>query len=241
MNEFTKWFELRVTAEKPDGESIMDRLFRRLDGAYPNKWRSNFPTTDAIDNWKTSWAEAFEEEKITLCEIGAGIKVCRKTIDWPPSCSEFIKACRPSADSLKAYYEAVAGVQARNAGKMGVWSHPAIFWAATPLAFDLCNQTFSQIKMRWEAAYNYQMERAEWEPIPQVALALPAPGRAELSRENAAKMLSDLGASGVLKTRNEDTAWYRKILDRIKRGDKTVSMIQRQFAEQAATAHGYKQ
>jgi hypothetical protein len=236
LNQFSKWFEVHPKL----GISMMDHLYNRLDGAYPHKWRSNFANETAIDNWRVSWAEAFEDEKISLTEIANGLKACRTKFEWPPSCAEFIGACRPVADALKAYYEAVAGVQARSTGKMGVWSHPAIYWAAAPLAFDLGNQTFSQIKARWEAAYDLQMERAEWEPIPQVALALPAPGRAELSRENAAKMLSDLGASGVLKARNEDTAWYRKILDRIKRGDKTVSMIQRQFAEQAAAAHGYR-
>ena len=240
MNEFTKWFELKITEEKPEGESVMDRLFRRLDGAYPNKWRANFPTPDAIDNWRISWAETFEDEKITLEEIAKGLKYCKTKLEWPPSCSEFIKACRPAADSLKAYYEAIAGVQARNSGKAGDWSHPAIYWAAMPLSYDLGQQTYSQIKARWESAYDLQMERGEWPPIPAPTLALPAPGKSELSREKAKNMLEQLGASGILKTSSEHTLWYRKILQRIKDGDKTVTLIQRAFAQDAAKAHGYK-
>ncbi len=239
MNEYTKWFELIATKEKPDGESIMDRLFRRLDGAYPNKWRSNFPTPDAIDNWKTSWAEAFEEEKITLQEIAMGIKNCRKKLDWPPSCAEFIKACRPASDSLKAYYEAIAGIQARNSGKMGVWSNPAIYWASASLAFDLGNQTFSQIKARWESAYELQMERGEWPEIPKPMIALPAPGKSEMSRSNAKNMIDQIGASGILNANKEFTLWYRKILQRVKDSDKTVTQYQKNEAEIAAKAHGY--
>lgn len=243
MNEYTKWFELIATKEKPAGESIMDRLFRRLDGAYPNKWRSNFPTPDAIDNWKTSWAEAFEEEKISLDEIAKGIKVCRAKIDWPPSCSEFLKACRPASDYLKAYYEAIAGIQSRNKGEVGVWSHPAIFWAAMPLSFDLGSQTFSQMKSRWESAYNYQMERGEWEPIPKPdpsVLALPAPDNARRSKENSTKVIEQINSSGLLSIKKEHTLWYRKILQRVKDGDKTVTQYMRSEAEKGAKAHGYK-
>ncbi|MBX9901446.1 MAG: hypothetical protein K2Y28_11750 [Burkholderiaceae bacterium] len=237
INQFSKWFELHPKL----GISMMDHLYNRLDGAYPHKWRSNFKDETAIDNWRISWAESFEEEKISLQEVANGLKVCRTKFDWPPSCAEFIKACRPVADSMKAYYEAVNGVQARAKGEMGIWSHPAIYWAAMPLSFDLGNQTYSQIKIRWEAAYNEQMDRGEWADIPQPALALPAPGRAQLSRENATKMLNQLGASGVLKkTNGNDTWWYRKILVRIESGDKTVTLIQRRFAEEAAAAHGYR-
>ena len=234
--QFSKWFEIHPKL----GISMMDHLYNRLDGLYPHKWRSNFADQTAIDNWQTSWAEAFEDEKITLQEIAKGLKACKTKFDWPPGCSEFIKACRPAADSLKAYYEAIAGVQERNAGKMGVWSHPAIYWAAMPLSYDLGQQTYSQVKARWESAYDLQMERGEWPPIPAPTLALPAPGKSELSREKAKNMLEQLGASGILKTSSEHTLWYRKILQRIKDGDKTVTLIQRTFATDAAKLHGYK-
>lgn len=242
INQFSKWFEIHPKL----GISMMDHLYNRLDGAYPHKWRSNFKDEIAIDNWRISWAEAFEEEKISLQEVAAGLKACRIKFDWPPSCAEFIKACRPVADSLKAYYEAVNGVQARAKGEMGIWSHPSVYWAAAPLAFDLASQTYSQIKNRWDAAYNEQLERREWADIPQPAipknvLALAAPEKAQLSRENATKILDQLGASSVLKKANSnDTWWYRKILARIEAGDKSVTLIQRRFAQEAAAAHGYR-
>lgn len=235
-NPFNAWFEQH---EKLGGKSLMDHLYNRLDGAYPHKWRSNFPGPEAIDNWKCSWAEAFEEEGITPTHVKAGLKACRSKYDWPPSCAEFIKACKPSADTTKAYYEAVYGLQARLKGNMGEWSHPAVYWAASSMAFDIANQTYSQIKDRWELVLAEQMGRNEWSDIPQPMIALPAPGKTELSKEKAKAMLDQLGASDILKPKAEHTFWYRDILAREKKGDKTLPMIQRRFAHEAAEAHGY--
>ncbi len=240
MNQYTKWFEIHTSAGKPNGESAMDRLYNRLDGAYPNKWRANFPSPEAIENWQVSWAEAFEEEQITFLEVATGIKYCRKNLAWPPSCSEFIQACRPSINPLIAYYEAVAGCQARSRGEIGTWSHPAIFWAAAPLSYDLLNQSYSQIKTRWESAFEAQMKMEKWEIIEKPKVALPPPSKSKTANHEAARTLKDIGASELLKPNKSDTRWYRLILERLKAGDKTVSMIQRRFAEEAAREHGYQ-
>lgn len=214
----------------------MDHLFNRLDGAYPHKWRSAFPTQQAIDNWCVSWAEEFEDSGIVPADIKAGLKACRTKYDWPPSCAEFIKACRPSVDFLVAYYEAVSGVAARKNGEMGAWSHPAVYWAAVPLAFDLGQQTYSQMKTRWEQALTEQMARGEWAAIPAPMLALPEPGKTELSREKAAQLAKEYGAEGVAKTATSKTDhkhWAKKIKARQKRGDKSLTLIQIKFADEA--------
>lgn len=229
---YSRWFEVHPKL----GISMVDHLFNRLDGAYPHKWRSAFPNQDAIDNWAESWVEAFEEEGILPDHIKTGLKAVRTRYEWPPSCAEFIKACKPSVDPLVSYYEAVSGSQARSKGEMGVWSHPAVYWAAMPLAFDLGTQTYSQIKTRWERALATQMEKDEWEPIPQPMLALPAPGKSALSREKAAQMIDELGAAGVIKTANTATdhlRWSKLIMDRLSKKDKFLTMTQINFAKEA--------
>ena len=248
------WFEVHPGL----GISMMDHLFNRLDGAYPHKWRSNFPTQQAISNWCESWAEEFDDSGITPNDIKAGIKACRTRYDWPPSCAEFIKACKPAIDPLVAYYEAVAGVQARQAGETGLWSHAAIFWAAMPLAFDLANQTFSQVRTRWERALAEQMARGEWAPIPPPALALPGPGetprREPLLRARAAELtrvllaeqggaVADVADVGDGCTHIEATAaherhidhlgWARKIIERERRGDRSVTAFLLRCAREA--------
>lgn len=215
----------------------MEHLFSRLDGMYPIRWKSAFPSQDAIDNWMVAWAEAFEEEHVSPEMIRGGLKACRSKYDWPPSCSEFLKACKPSVDPMVAYYEAITGIQARSRGEMGKWSHPAVYWAAMPLSFDLGSQTFSQMKGRWEQAFNEQMARNEWAEIPLPMIALPAPGKSQLSREKATEMVAELGLK-LQKTNH--TLWYRNILDRHARGDKTLTMVQINFAKEAVRNHGVK-
>lgn len=222
---YSQWFEPHEAL----GISLMDHLFNRLDGAYPNKWRANFANQQAIDNWMESWVEAFEEEGITPAMVRDGLRVIRRRCDWPPSCAEFIKACKPAVDPMVAYYEAVAGVQARASGEHGTWSHPAIYWAAMPMAFELKEQTYSQVKVRWERALESQMNRGTWEPIPPPMVALPAPGKGQLSREKAEQMLKEVEAAGVVKRAGDGIdhkRWAKQILEREKRGDKSLTAYQ---------------
>ena len=212
----------------------MDHLYARLDGLYPQKWRANFAGPEQIENWQVAWAEAFEEEGITPIDIKAGLKACRTRYDWPPSCAEFIKACKPSIDPTVAYYEAIAGVQARKAGEHGKWSHPAVYWAAMPLSFDLGSLTYSQMKGRWEKALFDEMEKSEWEAIPAQMVALPALGKGDLSREKAKEMLAQIGASSMLsQTGRDEKRWAKKILRRDVDGDRSLSALQIRFAKEA--------
>src|SRR6266404_5603808 len=123
--------------------SPIDWLFGELYGMYGNqfldKFRSGHIVDDVdtgIENMKIVWTEKIRSRHMTMGELKRGLSACDR-VKFPPSWSEFLELCKPSVDPLTAYYEAVAGVQARAAGEMGTWSHPAIYWAAMPLAFDL--------------------------------------------------------------------------------------------------------
>jgi hypothetical protein len=232
----SRWFDVHPKL----GISIIDHLFNRLDGAYPHKWRSAYPDHDSINNWAESWVEAFEDEGISPEDVKRGLKVCRSRYDWPPSCAEFVKACKLTVDPLIGYYEAVEGVQARQRGEQGTWSHPAIYWAAMPLAFDLGTQPYSHIRARWEKALAEQLARREWPAIPASMAALPAPGKAALSKEEAKKMLAKLSACALLRPRSGHSAWYLDILERHKRGDPSLSAAQVNCAQEAARNHGVK-
>lgn len=231
-NPFSKWFDAHPAL---DGKSLMERLFDRLDGAYPHKWRSNFPNAQAIDNWMTSWAEAFEEEGVTPADIKAGLKACRSQYEWPPSCAEFIKACRPSVSPTVAYYEAIKGLSERQKGEMGTWSHPAIYWAAVQVQYELMGQTYSQAKALWERTLQEQMAKKEWPDIPNPLIALPPPGKTHVDLEEATKRIAELHAEGVIKKPNDNDQklWAKKIMKRLEDGDKTLSSIQIQFAKRA--------
>lgn len=223
---YSKWFDPHPRL----GISMIDHLYNRLDGAYPHWWSANFSSQQAIDNWAESWVEAFEDEGITPEDVAVGLRTCRVRYQKPPSCAEFIQACKPSADPVPAYHEAVEGIQARRKGELGAWSHPAIYWAAMLLARDLMTQSYGQVKDRWAATLKAQLARNEWADIPPPAPALPAPGQANLSKEDAARMLRELDALGVNKAAKpgefDHLRWARRIMQRVDAGDKSLHAVQ---------------
>lgn len=227
----TVWFDVHPAL----GITMMEHLFNRLDGAYPHKWRSAFANQQAIANWEESWAEAFEEEGITPELIKAGMKAVRSRCAWPPSCAEFIQACKPSIDFVVAYYEALNGIREREAGEVGEWSHPAIFWAAVKCGtYDLKTNSYSQMKTKWEMTLKAQLALDAWEPIQKPVRQIAGPGKSVTSNDDAKKKMEEMGLTNGFKIDGRDgRQWAFNIKAREKNGDRTLTSIQIQFANQA--------
>lgn len=189
------WLQVRQWPDTDKPLSLMDRLFNRLDGSYPHKWRSAFANEQAIQNWREAWAEAFDEEGLTPDEVKAGIVTCRKLYDWPPSLPEFLKACRPAIDPERAFIEATEQMRMRDAGK-DRWSSPVVYWAAVSLGNDLRNNHYGAISKRWVAALDFAEKRMRSGELPnEVPVrreALPAPGRQSIDAEQAAANIAKL-------------------------------------------------
>lgn len=223
----SRWLDIHPAL----GISMMDHLFNRLDGAYPHKWRSNFPSEQSIANWRESWAEAFEQEQLTPEDVKEGLKACRSRYDWPPSCAEFVKACRPNIDPESAWIEACEALAERQAGGKGAWSHPAIFWAATSMAFEIRSSSFGANQKRWERVLREQVEMGQWEAIPMPAPALPAPDRSGNARSDAKRLLEEISKLRLNDGKNPKR-WAHRILERIANGEK-LPPISMQFAREA--------
>lgn len=205
----SKWL---MPHPKLEGVSLMDHLFNRLNGTYPNKWRANFRDERAIVDWRQAWAEAFDDEGVTPQDVALGIKNCRRMYEWPPSLPEFLKACRPHLEPNVAFFEAVRGMQARIAGKTGDWSHPAIFYAALAVGqYEMMNQSYQQLKARWEKAFGEQLALGQWPEIPPVVGALPAPARTEEGKAQIRKVSSM--ASDALSNGKDHKQWAKRILE----------------------------
>jgi hypothetical protein len=159
--------------------------------------------------------------------------------DWPPTLPEFKKLCRPPLDALAAYYEALRGLEARRKGQMGHWSHPAIYWAACPMTFDLLHQTWASLSGRWDKALHEQLAQGTWQPIPPVAPALPyQPGNANRGTANthASRVLAQLNAHGVslhANSRIDHKRWAKRLLQRAEQGDVNVTPIMLRMAKAA--------
>jgi hypothetical protein len=211
----------------------IQKLFNEMLLAYGKKFTEQWAGADP-ESLQRHWATKLAG--MTGPEMKRGVDKLDSR-DWPPTLPEFIKMCKPSVDPLIAYYEAVAGVQSRSKGEMGTWSHPAIYWAATPMAFDLSNQTYSQIKPRWERALSDQMERGEWEEVKMPLVALPEAAR--FSREEASKRLHEVGAIGMIRgddDRTDHKAWAKIAMDDLKNGGKRFPAITYKMAKEALAA-----
>lgn len=221
------------TSTKPAPITWVESLFARMEAMYGAKFLDMWRGTDAT-LVKDMWAE--EMGKLSTEELKRGFSALM-TRDWPPSLPEYVKMCKPTIDPLVAYYEAVNGTQAREKGEKGSWSHPAIFWAAVQVsAYDLKHSSYSQIKVRWEKALHEEMEKGEWAPVPEPLVALPAPGKSELSREHANKMVNELKATETIKRSSDGVdhlRWARQALEREKRKDSTLPGITIRFAREA--------
>ena len=234
LSTFENQSQWLTAHSKLNGMSLMDHLFNRLNGAYPNKWRANFRDEQAIDDWRHAWAEAFDDERITPSDVALGIKNCRRMYDWPPSLTEFLRACRPHLEPDVAFFEAVRGLQARERGQQGEWSHPAIFFAALAVGqYEMRNEAYQQLKSRWEKALSDQLSLGNWPEVPPVLEALPAPDRTEEGRAQARK-ISAIASGAMAKKGADHKRWAKRILENpksfsdysVKRAKEALSEVQ---------------
>ena len=220
------------SAADPLPRSWVEKMFDKMLLDYGKKFIDQWGGADP-EKLVNHWAQ--EMASYSPQEIKRGLAAMEGR-DWPPTLPEFKKMCRPPVDGAAAYHEAVSGCHARDRGEMGMWSHPAIFWAASRMAFDLKNQTYSSIKGQWERELQAEMDKGAWDEIPAPVAALQPPGKAQLSRAEAAQRLQELGASDVLKAKTDHKLWAKRILKRVANGDRGLSPLQVRFAEEALKA-----
>lgn len=211
------------------GIDMMTLLFNRLDGAYPNVFRANFKSAEAVANWRETWADAFDDEGLSPVDVKSGLKAIRRLYDMPPSLSQFLKACRPdmssSSDPEVLFYRAVAEMTKRRANKPQDWPSCQLFWAAAAIGADLLTHDYRSMSGRWRAALDANAQRKD--AIPEVSpdRALPAP---KMSAADAADRLREIGAT--VKTMDMGTGgklnlkWAYAIADDIASGRRVASL-----------------
>ena len=203
--------------------SAIRHIIREMQMLYGNAFKAKWgdiPLRDMEDFWERKLA-GFSRE-----ELGRGFKALAKQ-KYPPTLPEFMALCRPPVDNVKAYHEAVKGLQERRLGRKGEWSHPAIFWAASRMAFDLLNHTYQQCKARFERELDRELEATTWQEIPEASHALPPPKvDREKAKADAEAALQRIGYQQKKADRG-DTGWIHRNLTRLQEGWKpTVAVRQ---------------
>ncbi len=210
-------------------QAWIEKLFDEMLLTYGKKFSDQWGGIDPR-RMKIHWARKLA--KLTNEEMTRGVTAMR-TKDWPPTLNEFLSMCKPPIDPIHAYYEAVEGLADRDRGNIGKWSHRAIFWTASRLAFELKGQSFSAVKPRWEKALSDEMAKGSWPEIKKPSPSLVAPGKVRSSKEDANRMLKQFRESGILKVDGDHRRWIPKALQRAAAGDKSVPEITVRLAKEA--------
>lgn len=196
-----------------DGTDDAEIAWRSHTWSHPSDQFKASPLRELRQSWSQKQAG------LTEGEVRQALVACLAR-DWPPTLPEFLRMCRPWLDPEVAHGIAVAGMAARRRGEdaMGVWPHPAVYWAAVAVGtHDLLSLTFGAIRTRWEAALREQRARGQWEPIPAPAPALPAlpaPGATVTTNAEGARKAEALAAQAIEPEgkRRDPKAWAQRIL-----------------------------
>lgn len=190
----------------------IERLFQRMEDRFGDLWANRYGSFPR-ERVKRTWAEDLAD--MTPEEVARGVDAS-KACKFPPTLPEFRSLCRPPIDFEEAFHEAVQQMHLRESGA-DKWSHPAIFWsAATVGSFDLRNCSWATLEKRWKKLFKAEMDKGEWSPIPERAIALPAPKPTKEDRDAAERTLRAI-EERLKNTGSQD--WAQKILDRMASGE----------------------
>jgi hypothetical protein len=138
------------------------------------------------------WAAGIVD--LTPGEIDRGISDARSA-QYAPGIGEFRRLCRPALDPEYAFAEAQAGLRARDRDEVGEWSHPAVWRAASAMAWDIKTKSYREVRAAWERALSKEFEHGWGEDVPAVPKRvehrpttsyMPAAVRARLAELNPA-------------------------------------------------------
>ena len=207
----------------------IERLFQRMEDRFGDLWANRYGSFPR-DRVKRTWAEDLAD--LTPEEMARGVDAS-KASKFPPTLPEFRALCRPPIDFEEAFHEAVQQMHARESGD-DRWSHPAVFWAAATIgSFDMRNGSWTTLEKRWKKLFKAELDKGEWQPVPERALSLPAPAPTKEDREAAERMLRSMG--GQLKNVGTKT-WAQKVLDRITAGEVVPHQAEKMAREALAGA-----
>ncbi|WP_306670180.1 MULTISPECIES: hypothetical protein [Achromobacter] len=186
---------------------------------FAQQWEGLTPR-ELKDSWNQKLAGLDE------AQVRRGLVACM-TREWPPTLPEFVKLCCPWMAPEVAYHEAVRGMSARKRGEIGIWSHPAVYWAAVGVStVDLLSSTYGSIKARWEKTLSDELAKGAWPDIPEPRQALPAPGQTLATKAEAAAALKKMGADKALdQTGRNARRWIEKWDERIAKGEQPTPAI----------------
>lgn len=138
-------------------EAVFSRLACQLGARLADLWAGTDP-------WlvRAEWAQALADMQPE--EIERGLRSCQSR-PFAPTLGEFCRLCRPCLDPEMAWVEAVLGMECRQRGQVGSWSHPAVFRAATRLRYEVRSRSYNECRKRWTWVLTEELTRGWGEPV----------------------------------------------------------------------------
>lgn len=176
----------------------VDEIFKRFHGRFGNRFFVEYSIgklnedkqDEGVVNAKRVWGD--ELAGFTPEEIKRGLSA---QYSFMPDCDKFKLACRPTIDYEQAFVEAIEQMHQRKTSK-DKWSNPAIYWAAAEIGNDLNNHPYQSIKARWKSAFDKAREKIADgrlpNSVPERLVAIPAPGKVTVSKEEAEKRFAEV-------------------------------------------------
>ncbi|WP_180100563.1 hypothetical protein [Achromobacter mucicolens] len=201
------------------GAMVVNEMHLLYGAKFAQQWEGLTPR-----ELKNSWNQKLAG--LDEAQVRRGLTACLAR-EWPPTLPEFVKLCCPWTTPELAYHEAVRGMSARKRREIGIWSHPAVYWAAVGIStVDLLGSTYGSIKARWERTLSDELAKGAWPDIPEPRQALPAPGQTLATKVEAAAALKKMRENETLDpARRNARRWIEKWDERIGKGEQPTSAI----------------
>lgn len=156
----------RSASASPALLSAVSDLFTRMSAAIGGDKIAMLYVDSAQEDVQQEWALGLMGYRGR--ELERGLAGMRGRI-FAPNLGEFQRLCRPALDPEWAWHEAQAGLQERAAGRVGAWSHPAVWRAATAMSWELRTKTFAAARRQWEMTLAREFAAGWGEEVPEPA------------------------------------------------------------------------
>ncbi|HSC06806.1 MAG TPA: replication protein P [Steroidobacteraceae bacterium] len=166
----------------------VEELFKRLGAILGPRAADTFGSRD-LALVKREWAEALAG--FSADEVKRGLAATR-TRKFAPNLGEFLHLCRPALDPEIGFIEAEKGLRSHADGIAFAWSHPAVYWAAVGMSFEVRSTPYAHVRKRWDAHLADQFAIGRWPAIPD-----PTAARIVYEESSSMRKFSELERDAV--------------------------------------------
>lgn len=185
----TTWSSVRkapTVAENPRTEALISLVFERLKQMIGRAEMGRVFEGEPPELVQKTWArylDGFSDE-----EIERGMQHVAR-VRFMPRLGEFAIACRPCLEPEYAWHEAAKCLRQRDAGKVGDWTHPAVWRAACALSMEVRSGDYLRHRGRWACVMADELAEGWGSGVPAPVLRLetePLPTKGPTAEQRAA-------------------------------------------------------